>query len=447
METFISCNLESLFGANDSETIQNAIAAAERDGCRGIRIPRYNLRTDSTQWRIGAAIKIPSDFTVILDNCEMVQETGVFDHMFTNSFSHISPQTLQEEQHDITILGVGNVCLSGGEFNGLFERTSGKYGLPSTRKNTMFLWYNVRNLRVENLHIENQRHWGMTHFFCRNVTLRNIDFFAVPHIPNMDGIDLRVGCHDFTIENVTGRTGDDTVAMTALGQSDQVEGKEPHIHHVRVRNVLSDPFLYLNVRILNQDGNQIHDIDVDTVMDVSEYYTKRKPRAAIGIGAQGNVYTKVRHTLPGETRDLQIRNVYSRGGMAVRLDEYCADTVFQNIKTFNTNVVGISTLGLGLKLERVVFDGFYYSSKPYDPYINMVDNQEHFLPSVLRLPGASGELVMKDVHVNGLDCLCELGGGDLQIRFEDSEIRNIKRLLVGRSEETVMMNGEVCADA
>ena len=447
MQEYISCNREDLFGGCDSVTIHNAIAAAELDGCRKIIIPRYNLRTNSTQWRISNAIRIPSNFTVILDNCNLIQETGAFDNMFTNSLSDQFPKTLENEQHDISVLGVGNVCLSGGEFNGVYERTAGHYGLPSVRKNTMFLWYNVRNLRVENLHIEHQRHWGMTHFFCRNVKLRNIDFFAIPHIPNMDGIDLRVGCHDFEIENVTGRTSDDTVAMTALGRMDQVEGKEPHIHHIKIRNVLSDPFMYLNVRVLNQDGNQIHHVDVDTVMDVSEYYTKRKPRAAIGIGAQGNVYTKFCHTEPGETRELSFRHIYSRAGMAVRLDEYCADTTFTNVKTFNTNVVGVSTLGLGLKLENVVFDGFYYSSKPYDPYVNMVDNQEHFLPSILRLPRASGELVMKDVRVNGLNCLCELGGGNLQIRFEESGISEIKQLLVNRSDETVMINGEVCGDA
>ena len=44
MKEFISPNDEKLFGTNDSETIQNAIAAAEEDGCRKIVIPRYNAR-------------------------------------------------------------------------------------------------------------------------------------------------------------------------------------------------------------------------------------------------------------------------------------------------------------------------------------------------------------------------------------------------------------------
>ena len=71
MNAFISPNDRSLFGENDALTIQNAVDAAVADGCRKIVIPRYNLRTDKTEWRIDRAIQIPSDFTVILDNCYM----------------------------------------------------------------------------------------------------------------------------------------------------------------------------------------------------------------------------------------------------------------------------------------------------------------------------------------------------------------------------------------
>ena len=79
MKEFISCNQTELFAETDSGTIQNAIAAAVADGCRKVLIPRYNLRTDKTEWRIDKAIEIPSEMTLILDNCYMVQETGVYD--------------------------------------------------------------------------------------------------------------------------------------------------------------------------------------------------------------------------------------------------------------------------------------------------------------------------------------------------------------------------------
>ena len=88
MKDYISPNDPGLFGETDAVTLQNAIAAAEADGCRKVIVPRYNLRTGTTQWRIDRAVQIPSSFTLILDNCNLIQETGIYDHMFTNSLSY-----------------------------------------------------------------------------------------------------------------------------------------------------------------------------------------------------------------------------------------------------------------------------------------------------------------------------------------------------------------------
>ena len=145
MKEFISPNDEKLFGINDSETIQNAIAAAEADGCRKIVIPRYNASTEKNEWRIPVSIKVPSDFTIILDNCYMVQETGVYDNMFTSLYAwDLEKATkLENEQKNIAIIGQGNVILDGGVHNHLLEKTTRKYRQPSLWRNNMFLWINV----------------------------------------------------------------------------------------------------------------------------------------------------------------------------------------------------------------------------------------------------------------------------------------------------------------
>lgn len=52
MTDYISPNSEALFGENDSQTIQNSIAAAEADGCRRVVIPRFNLRRGDTAIRL-----------------------------------------------------------------------------------------------------------------------------------------------------------------------------------------------------------------------------------------------------------------------------------------------------------------------------------------------------------------------------------------------------------
>ena len=43
-------------------------------------------------------------------------------------------------------------------------------------------------------------------------------------ILNQDGLDLRQGCHDIAIENITGYTGDDLVALTDIVGKGQPAG-------------------------------------------------------------------------------------------------------------------------------------------------------------------------------------------------------------------------------
>ena len=447
MKEFISPNTESLFAETDALTIQNAIAEAERDGCRKIVIPRYNLRTGKTEWRIEQAIRIPSDFTVILDNCYMVQETGIYDHMFTNSQSYSEEiGTLAGEQHNITILGEGNVCLDGGVHNHLLEKTSGKYGMPRVWNNTMFYWRNVNGLRVENLHIQNQRWWAITHLFCCNVKIKNVNFDAVPHVPNMDGIDLRMGCHHFEMENITGRTGDDVIAMTALKAQQEilrsVEGKDCHIHDVKVRNVLGDPFIHFVIRLLNHDGNELYNIDLDTIFDISDFTTKKRSRCTVGAGAV--LYSKVRKALPGETRNVTAKHITGRGDTAIRIDNTLHDSTFTNVKTFGDNLVGIGTQK-GTELHNVVFEDFYYGITQQEIFCSTTLNPENYIGAVIELPDSKGDMTINNLHVdqvntvyrsngglqanvNGYECVCALKKTDVKdgakLIIDGEEIKN-----------------------
>lgn len=446
MAEFITPNDPALFAQDDAQTIQNAIAAAEADGCRKLRIPRYNLRTKKCEWRIARAIRIPSDFTVILDNCYMVQETGIYDRMFTNSQSN-TPENLflEAEQHDITLIGEGNVILDGGVHNHLLEKTGNRYGLPPVWMNTMIYWENVRNLHVENLLIRNQRWWGITNLFCRDAVYKNIIFEAIPHVPNMDGIDLRVGCNNFTIENITGRTGDDTVAMTALNgryeREHRVEGKDTHIHDVKVRNVISDPYTQFCVRVLNHEGNCAYNIDLDTVYDVSDYTTKRRPRCTVGVGSMR--YFSGRRAAPEETRNITARHMISRGEECLRLDNTMSDSTFTDLKTYGDNIVAIGTFQ-GVSLYNVVFEDVFYGTTQQEIFCSKDLNPENYVGRVLNLFDTSGNITMKNVHVDkvntvfdiqgdmsvqvdGYDCVCALktanleNGGKLTINGEAIE--------------------------
>ena len=398
----ITPNMEQFFADCDSLTIQNAIDAAVSSGSRQVTIPRYNARCDRMLWRISSAIRLPDDFTLILDNCNMVMETGVYDHMFTNSNSYSElASTLEGEQKNITILGKGNVCLDGGEHNRLLEKTSGRYGMPRVWKNAMFYWRNVSGLRLENLHIQNQRWWAITHVYCRNVTIHNINFDAIPHVPNMDGIDLRLGCNHFDIQNITGRTGDDVIAMSALKGTEyawKVEGKDDDIHDVKIRNVLGDPFIHLIIRFLNHDGCRLYNIDVDTVMDVSDYTTKKRPKAAIDMGCVR--YCKVRPSQLGETHSIHVRNVTSRGETAVRLNHQLCGSSFTNIKTFGDNIDCIGTQGLGGHVENVQFQDIYYGSTQQEIFVSTPLPPEKYHGAAIHLTDVTGNIAVKNLTVD-----------------------------------------------
>jgi hypothetical protein len=56
-------------------------------------------------------------------------------------------------------------------------------------------------------------------------------------ILNQDGIDLRLGCHDILIENISGQTDDDLIALTAIPRAGKTAVPADDIRHVIVRNI------------------------------------------------------------------------------------------------------------------------------------------------------------------------------------------------------------------
>ena len=63
-------------GANDAESIRNAIAHATRVGNLRIRIPRVNARTGEALWVIGETVYLPSDIEILFDDAHLVLEDG-----------------------------------------------------------------------------------------------------------------------------------------------------------------------------------------------------------------------------------------------------------------------------------------------------------------------------------------------------------------------------------
>ncbi len=421
MREFVSAN-ETL-RADDAATVQAAIALAAAEGCRKAVIPRRNARTGESLWVFDRAVELPSDFTLILDNCVVRQGLASYENLFTNERSYDLDYINRPENrsHDIAILGEGNTILDGGAQNMLREKTKGQFGLPaSCHKNSLCRWWHVDGLRLENVHLRNPRYWALVHLFCHRVTLKNINFQAEPHIPNLDGIDLRVGCQDFYIENITGRTGDDSVALNAM--SSKAAQKEypaewtPHICHIKMRNLKCDSNTCFLLRLLNHDGNEIFDIDADTLYDACDPAEGLLKKAAVSIGSP--FYWNQWAAKPGDTRDIRIRHVTSSGTNALVLNRVLRDCEIDDVKTFGGSVNGVSTVGEGLLAENVTVRHFFYGpERPQGP-----------AGTAVNLTNMQGEMRLEHLQAAGAAVGLAASGG-IRVSVSDAVWENIPEKL------------------
>lgn len=340
---------DKIFQTNGSAYIKDCIEKAAIDNTR--------TATITGNWIIDTAVRIPSDFKLVLDGCHLKMADGSYSNMFVNE-NHDTEigRTIEGANRNISIIGKNNPILDGGKYNGLCEGNHSKNGLPPIWKNNLLLFTNVDGFEISGISCHNQRWWALNFVYCSNGKLSDIDFkasdiwidengqeqhglkrdrYAAILIKNADGIDLRQGCHDITIDNITGFTEDDTIALTALNGSTErafsVEGLCPDIRNVTIRNIKSSAFC-TNVRLLNQGEIKLHDIFIDGVYDTSE----NSPYMEKGIYAVRVGDTRLygeRHSTEDETYNITIKNVYSRGDIAaVGLAGKIKNLVIENIE-------------------------------------------------------------------------------------------------------------------
>lgn len=334
----VNANDAAFFGANDSETLQNAIDRAAREGDGTVVIPRENARTGTKLWEIEKTLLLPSDVTVLLDGAHLRLADGVIENIFRNENAWTDlGNTAEGEQHGIRILGRAGAVLDGGNPNGMCEQLlrdhPGKY--PSMLRNCPIFLHNVRDFEVRGLRIVDARYWGVTVMYCRWGRIAEIDFRMYGTLENQDGIDLRIGCEFITVENVTGITGDDTVALTALPMvSDQatggliVAGKSVDIHGVTVRNVISASHGNHLLRFLCEGGAKIYDVTVSGLKDTGEaisgavvLFGTEDPNLLQGVGA---------HAM-GDFRNITVRDVICRSQRALDFCEACENLLVENV--------------------------------------------------------------------------------------------------------------------
>lgn len=332
-----------VFEKNGAQKIAQAIENAQAQG-KTQCIISGNLEIEDT-------VLLPSNFTLILEDCHL----RMADNTFCNMFSNVHRGTAVD--YNIRLIGRGRAILDGGNYNGLSESTSLKDGNPHISVNSLLFFADVEEFVISDLQCRNQRWWAMHFITCRFGRIQNIDFKAddtviyadgsrhhgifrkdfaekvatKAYIRNADGIDLRCGCHDILVQNITGFTEDDSVAVTGLPSKmvDKYLGDRPaEIYNITIRDVNTTTNCS-NVRLLNRGGIKLYNILIDGVMD-SAHGSVHADRGTSAVRIGDKLYSG-RDATKDETYNIVARNVYSSALCVVDLYGEITNLTVENI--------------------------------------------------------------------------------------------------------------------
>jgi len=445
-------NDADFIGRNDSESIQNAIDKAAELGVNKVTIPRYNKRSDSFEWIITEAIRLPSYMVVVFDNCHLTRAKGTYCNMFINSACYTDEgATICGEQIGIKLIGEGNVVLDGGEPNGLVERTAHKFGLPSIWNNSTILFHNVKDFLIENIHFGHLRWNAITMLYCNYGKLCDLSFMEYEDHPvypvEYSAIDLRLGCHNVIIEDITGKSAYASVCLGAtkrdLKDQAAVMGKPMDIHDIIIKNLRTDAYASHMVYMYNNDGCKLYNILVDGVVDSSRRETKRPSASIVRVG--DTFYTAERTSRLGETYNITVRNVTSRSSNSILLCGTLRNSYFSNIHLFGDGLNIIGTAG-SPELHNVMFDGLFYDSAQQEICMSSALSKSAYHGTVINLLNVSGDNVhFRNVFVNKVRNVFNISSGKAPLTVKADNVHPGEyggSLLAKSGECTVYLEGE-----
>ena len=363
------------FKGTDSERIEQAVAAVKAQGGGKIVISRREDSDGRDFWLIDRAILLDSNMTLVIDDCTIKLSDESRDNFIRSVNCGLGISDVQR-LHDIHIVGIGNAMLLGADRPRSTGDSGKPLGIPSYDysdphgrcssygtdvgkagvrqfgdwRNIGVLLACLDRFSVRNLTIRDSHCWAMSHEHCSDGLLSHLRFESTSRkvidgkeeiLLNQDGIDLRQGCHRIIIENITGYTGDDLIALTTIGgekteagtdSSTMITGTKPtdddDISHIIIRDVLGHSAGRCQiVRFLNSKGTKIHDIILENVIDDST--PADRAAVTVRIGDKNPGFGGV--TPFGDTYGFIINNIHSYSRRCVMISGSLCDSIISNI--------------------------------------------------------------------------------------------------------------------
>ena len=365
------------FEGTDTQRIHQAVEAA-KGTTNIVRIPTQNANGTNI-WMIDSAILLPSNMKIILDNCTLKLSNESRDNMFRsdNVGAGITHPIWIE---NISIIGIGDVTLQGadnprstgdgartltldpdkeqknGNWRVSYGSDAGKDGFKQTGdwRNIMILIGYVNGFKLKNVNFKNAHAWTISfertlHAEISDLTIHNQEFVEIEGkrymTSNKDGINLRQGCKYFRIDNISGMTGDDFIALSNLDTDPDIPkpngdinstmvtssrwyGPEDDIEQVTITNISCEN-RYRAIAIRGSDAAGIHHVFINGLF----FKAVEDRHDAILLGGKG--YGKMSQA--GKINNIYAMNVIGNGHSLVRVEAPVHDCHFMNGMYYGEN--------------------------------------------------------------------------------------------------------------
>lgn len=400
-------NANDFQGLTDSEVLEKAVNSKQLDGIVVIPPRKPDAQSNRDYWVIDRAILIPENTTIVLQNVKIKLSDKCRDNFFRSANCGMGIE-FPEKTQNIHIRGEGLCVLEGadhpratGDSSKLLHapcphfpedickvadwipeerRTPEKisfwdvhnhsYGTDAGNPNESqygdwrgigVLFANAENFSISGLKIVKSHGWGISLEACANGRIEKIEFDATMYkeidgmamnMENQDGIDIRNGCHHIVISDITGQTGDDVIALTAIANPDYKPGgslrnthvmhndwtkREKDIHDIIIRNVIARSYLCFTVRLLPA-LSKIYNVVIDGVIDTSDHPNPDGRGSTLLLGDGGGYGENLQDSM----KNIIVSNVVCNSSHAVLVAGYLTDSVITNVTNHNPNCSAIT---------------------------------------------------------------------------------------------------------
>ncbi len=393
-------NVNNYKGFADIDIIEAAIKDRGTDGVVVLPARKSDVEPERDWWLIDRAILLPSNTTFIMQNSKIKLSDKCRDNFFRTANCYIGCKEYElDKVFNIHIKGEGYCVLEGADHPratgdsskqiknpcpfkwedivkfstwipeerrsldklGFWDLHDYSYGTDCGKEGESqygdwrgigVLFVNGEHCSVSGIKIVCSHGWAISFeamAYCRiekveidaNMT-RVIEGF-VHNSENQDGIDLRNGCHDIVVTDITGGSGDDLIALTAIARDDlplrpngamrsthfmhsDWSKRDRNIYNITIRNVTGccASGVCFIIRLLPA-GCKIYNIVIDGVIDNSPDALQDNGVLLLGDGGGYGRENKDDMTF------ITISNVICKAKRAICLEGYLSNSAITNV--------------------------------------------------------------------------------------------------------------------